>query len=798
GLFALPSRLGGGYVFWSDARTFVAPSFDGPLTAVAEIAATGGAAPLRDRVILRTPAGALELDPRTRAVRRAEEPGLTAAAASTDGDVSVTLDALGRARVRLGAPAPIDLTSRTGERFTSVIAGAEVKLTGERGEMFFVGADGALGRVDAARTLDLLRPEQPSRPREAELASRDFADAVTRGVEIAPGVALVTRDGSIARVSLRSGQTIDEHPTRAALDSTCALLRLADELVAVCPGGARASVFSHVDGEPELEIAFDARASFVLGAGAALGFEGPCDRASADGTSPPRAPRRDGAAHVYCARQPGGAWIERAITGADGEHFLRWIPAAGGRVTALVAAHDGPPTSDAGVRKIRVTPPDLSLAASVARTIGVDRDAWEEPGGAVRVWPRAADGRRASVRVDAGGVVHRLRAPPEGTDLTVGGRRAIAWSRAPDAPFFESTDGGETFHDIDPPPARVFDPPMPTDACSDLGCAFGGWARVGWGSSAHASPVVDAPMADPPRAAFADAFPSQVSVTCTFGGAKRPRRPASPHGAPVPVYMGHTMQSAPMSGPFAFDVAAPFAPEAPVRAVTFALDGAHGATWTAPFLDRDGVDLLFVWPTVAARAGAPSVRMAEPTHVSSALDLGAGATLLFDEDYAILRVARGAASAVATRLTRAAVVAPLRLTLARRLDRAGVTILGYRNISGEVWVADLDLGRGEAGPLVSVGRFDGATACTGPRALLAVVDLPTSILIDDALDGGHATTDVLASYRAFVTPAGVCLDAMEARGRDGEIAARLDARGVAVWRRPGFDLTGTCRLARGP
>ena len=673
GLYAVPARLGGGYVFGPTRARLASPSFDGPLTAVAEVAAIGGAAPLRDRVVLRTPAGALELEPRTRAVRRAEEPGLAAAASSKDGAVSVTLDALGRARVRLGAAAPIDLTARTGERFyprdrrRRDQADERARRRAVRRRKRMRASRGPTAHACASRSIHRRRRGARARPTPRH---RALADAIVRRRRDRAGHRArlhARRQLAVARVSLRSGQTIDEHPTRAPLDATCALLRLDDELVAACPGGAHASVFSHLDGEPELEIAFDARASFVLGAGAAIGFEGPCDRASADGTSTPRAPRRDGAAHVYCARQPGGAWVERAITGADGEHFLRWIPAPGGHVTALVAAHDGALPSDPGVRKIRVAKTELSLAPRIARTIGVDRDAWEEPGGAVRVWSRAPDDRRVGVRVDASGAVNRPPTPQE-SQVLVDGPRALAWSRAPDGGVFESTDGGATFREIEAPLPAAPEPPMDTDGV-EPGCVRRvGARRVGSGArvarrarrflgGAAAAPLVESSTVQ--LAVTVAAWRDEAAASPRVGARRRSPRVHGPHDAK-------------RAGVRTLDVRFRHA----VRARR-ARARDHVRARRGEGRDVDG--------TVPQRGRRrPAVRVADCRGAGGRAHCSAsrGAEPRVERprsrprrhgavrrDAAILRVARGAASAASTASRRSASSASARRTLARRLDR---------------------------------------------------------------------------------------------------------------------------------
>ena len=72
GFRALPARLGGGYVFWSDETSYHAPTFLGKLTPFATVGASGGVRPWFDTFVLRSDIGPLEVTPTSFTVRRTE------------------------------------------------------------------------------------------------------------------------------------------------------------------------------------------------------------------------------------------------------------------------------------------------------------------------------------------------------------------------------------------------------------------------------------------------------------------------------------------------------------------------------------------------------------------------------------------------------------------------------------------------------------------------------------------------------------------------------------------------------
>jgi hypothetical protein len=115
GFRSLPARLGGGYLIWSDVRTYHADDFLGALTPIAEVGPTAGTRAWFGSILLRSDRGFFSLDPKARALTRWKpQPGLVDALAIDD-KRGVTLDIVGRVRATTdGGAAWTDVTAAHG------------------------------------------------------------------------------------------------------------------------------------------------------------------------------------------------------------------------------------------------------------------------------------------------------------------------------------------------------------------------------------------------------------------------------------------------------------------------------------------------------------------------------------------------------------------------------------------------------------------------------------------------------------------------------------------------------------
>ncbi|TKD03821.1 hypothetical protein [Polyangium fumosum] len=445
GFRSLPARLGGGYVFWSDTRTYHADTFLGELRPLAQIAAEGGARPWLDTLVLRTDLGLLELDPRapTPTVRRTDLARF-AEAFSLDGKHGVRLDAFGRAEITTdGGKTFRDLTAERGVRVFNVGEGASGRLLlypNRGGYPPTLALDPAAGLVpfvvapqnDLGVGMTPYAVDDPL-PTSRQLAPSELAGAVFAGARLPGGRALVTREQSVRVLALATGQVLDDAYSLGVAEpyAHCQpLTRGADVLLACThPHGAHVLALRDDPSAPRLEATFPEPSTFIAGLGARFAFTGRCGALvptvadfrgappvseppvrlfgpSESTTAPPEDPPEpldptptDDA--YVCVRAADGAWTERRLTGEDATHLYRFLPGDDGTATALVLrGKDTKPASTPapeGIRILRVDPDDPALDGARFPAVltpmeeppyrSIDRDFWlDEKDGSVHGW----------------------------------------------------------------------------------------------------------------------------------------------------------------------------------------------------------------------------------------------------------------------------------------------------------------------------------------------------------------------------------------------------------------------------
>jgi hypothetical protein len=448
GFRRLPARLGGGFAFWSDARTYRAGTFLGPLSVLAELGALGGIRPWIGALLLRTSVGAVLLDPATGTLRRAGFPGL-ADAVAIDDRRAVRLDGLGRASV----------TTDGGVTWTDVLASRGVLVTGleerEGGEVILESSRRPTATLVLDREGRLAEPTPPSPPptsvaaRPAHLLSdlptsaralpeESLARALVAAARLPGDRFLAARDGGLEILAGATALPLDDAdlPTVDEKLSRCQPITAGSSAVLLaCAGeiGAEVLALTGTLGRPRLEATFPEQGLFVAGPRDRLGFVGRCGPlppSSSDlGPATPRpeemseGPQESSASSPpprvalpsladdarYCARISADRWVERRLGGDDARALYRFVPGDEGRVTALLlsgdkASPEGPlparpaSTIGEGVRVIRLDPADpalggatypavLSSPANAAFPL-IDADYWEDDDGAVRGWVR--------------------------------------------------------------------------------------------------------------------------------------------------------------------------------------------------------------------------------------------------------------------------------------------------------------------------------------------------------------------------------------------------------------------------
>lgn len=902
GFRSVPARLGGGFVIWSDARTYRARSFLGDLEPIVDVGATGGVRPFLDGLLLRTSVGVIAVDPASLAARRMTVPGL-AEAFAVDARRAARIDALGRASVTAdGGATWTDALATKGVTVTGLGAGegGELLLTGPHGGLTLQpGSAVTLAPPRAVTTRDAERPEVPrlngSPSSSRSLAGQGVAYAAFTGAllprglprtggERAPaawppgeGRVLVAREGGMSVIGAATGLPVADGDLLGVNEKfgRCQPFALPGEetVLAACAqddGGEVLDLREGID-RARLEVTFPAPGIFIAGPHGRLGFTGPCgplparglDRgpgearpesagdedspAASAAVAPPDPPSRaeplpDDDARL-CVRAAGGdRWVERRLRGVASRGLYRWVLGDDGEATALIlrgkaSAEEGsaPKGQGAaagigeGVRIITLDPADPALRGGAYPKVfaaqkelpyrSIDEDFWQDDDGAIRGWallpaapsgepgsedaapPRDVEARRggraAGMRIERSGKVTLFPLPEGAREVLYGGRFGLAVSEAEGGDrYFETTDGGRTWTQVEGPPVGTLDAPFDESTpagCSAVGCAFpSGVVRLGW--SGPSAPGELSPRAAPEFTPAANPLirgPSPLVVSCRLDAAFAPwsrapgsgdARPPMPRGGPASLRPAPKPSAAPSTKParaggaraldtfgavppvtlrlgsaspvgaldghtWSGEVSFPFQPAAAPRRLSVndpALNAAVGSV--VPLLERaprGGVDLLLVVDHRRLRAGtggAAFLPFAIPSALTIAAEAPGGLLVSLDADKGIVWASRGEATSPALRLARVPDVSRARLTLARRLDGEGLALVGYSTSTGEVFAGDLDLARAEVGPLVALGPVSSileaeSGACRGRQAshrLLAEIPATITVLGPDA------------------------------------------------------------------
>jgi hypothetical protein len=360
------------------------------------------------------------------------------------------------------------------------------------------------------------------------LGKKPLRAAIEDGFPDSATTAIVARGGALLRVSLHDGATLatteDAYPDALA---ACHAIRVGAGFGFLC--GERDGATAVYEFAPPFALRPALRFSkprFVAASGnGALVVRGACeDTGSGDVAI-------DGA-RPYCIRSAAGALHEIRIKGEIGVE--RVVALADGRVVVLVPPRGGSAgqlTILGGAAPVSVAltlpsdPPFVDrllrrgmwLDGFEEREKGV-LGGWVEAGGPVIGLQIKLDGKviAGDVRDDLGGAILAGRF---GFSLGEGGRAA------------ETTDGGLHWEVLDLPERDdEAERSSPTRACGPVGCALGGWLRVGWGK---AETDDDMRPASPPPSSYTPTRASpQLGFTCELGAVATPPLPVAKIPAP--------------------------------------------------------------------------------------------------------------------------------------------------------------------------------------------------------------------------------------------------------------------------
>ncbi|MFO0760635.1 MAG: hypothetical protein U0359_29425 [Byssovorax sp.] len=372
-------------------------------------------------------------------------------------------------------------------------------------------------RSDGPREVDALLAELAASSRApGPLGKRPLRAALEDGWPDSPTSAVVARGGSLARVSLENGAVLahndEAYPDRRA---PCHAIRLGKGFGFVC--GERDADTAVYDFVPPLgmrPILRFSRPRFVAASGnGALVIRGKC---SDDGAA-------DGEARSYCVRNAEGGLREIRVKGDLGVE--RVVALSDGRVAVLIPPRSGSPG--------QITLLDGSAASSVALKLpegpksvvrelgrGMWLDGFEERDkGVLSGWVEAG-GPVIGVRIALDGKVTAGPLRDDNGGALLSGRFGLSFGDSGHAA--ETTDGGQHW--------EVFDLPERDDetrsgtstrGCGPAGCVLGGWLRVGWGKPAVAD---DLRPVDSPSAPY---LPLKVAQTLWFSCELSPSASAS-------------------------------------------------------------------------------------------------------------------------------------------------------------------------------------------------------------------------------------------------------------------------------
>jgi hypothetical protein len=372
------------------------------------------------------------------------------------------------------------------------------------------------------------------------LGKRPLRAAVEDGWPDSPTTAVVARGGALARVSLKNGAVLalaeDAYPDARA---TCHAVRLG--VAAVTPAGPTGIGF--VCGERDAAtVVYD----FVppLGMRPALRFDRPrFVSASGNGALVIRgrcageaAPDGEADARWYCVRAPGGATREIRVKGFD-LGVERIVGLADGRVAVLVPPRGGSPgdlslvSLSGQATKVELKLPEEPREAARQLRRGLWLDGFEERApGVLGGWIEAG-GPVLGVEIAADGTVKAGEVQGEASGAIFGGRFGVLLLDGGRA--LETTDGGMAWHPFDLPDRDEEARALPTRAAGPAGAALPGWVRVGWGDPGAAD---DMKVVETPPAPFQPVKGSPtINLSCELATVATPPLPDKPKSAaPAP------------------------------------------------------------------------------------------------------------------------------------------------------------------------------------------------------------------------------------------------------------------------
>ncbi|WP_438029500.1 hypothetical protein [Sorangium sp. So ce233] len=369
--------------------------------------------------------------------------------------------------------------------------------------------------------------EAPARA-QGPFGRRPLRAAVEDGWPDSSLTAVVARAGALARVSLRDGAVVDVAPDAyPEREATCHAIRAGASFGFVCgerDGPTTLYAFQSPFGMRRLMRFEEPR--FVAASGnGALVIRGACgERSGAHDSRAYCIVAADGSTREIHVRAPArDVGVERVVALSDGRVAVLSPPRLGasGQLTLLKG-------SDVTTVPLILPGKPRSTVRDLQRGMWLEGFEEREPG-VLGGWVEAG-GPIVGVRIDVKSGNVTAGAPrQDGTGALLSGRFALSLGEGERAA--ESTDGGMTWRSIELP-ERDDDAAAPrTRACGPVGCVFKGWIRVGWGKTALPDDLAEAkppPVLQTPLRAG-----SPIAMRCEALGSSTPPLPDRPSAAPA-------------------------------------------------------------------------------------------------------------------------------------------------------------------------------------------------------------------------------------------------------------------------
>lgn len=495
GASKLPSRFGGGFLFWTENSIYRSEAFDTALVPVARTPDHIDSISFGPKAIMvRTTNGERYGISVPKGERVPLAPlGLVDVVALDEGR-ALAFDDRGSVLTSVDHGATwTDATAQVKGKPTRVfIHEEELWLEGENSDAMRLEPDGHLSWFDHV-------PEDPAqelRPRDPKWRGADFPlrAAIRSGVAIDDSTALVVEAGDVYRIDTHSGDVVSVVSGKLPPDSTCQGMQIPGDVLFACTSrsnNASSFVVSHtLSGDPVIEQTFgQSNMTFYASDDGGLAYAGPCNSAPAAGTS---------TVATVCLRLPGGTWEERDLSlistdagvGPSDIAVARWIPRGDGRVVAIVTDPQ-PGVYDPGTGTL--SPVGDELRGLVGRG---SSSYYSGRGGSYRIRYSKHSGGVYSLidsswSFGAGNTIRGTAGNGESFEITDDGRVKpspygfealyafnLGVGRSKDGRLFQTNDHGGTWTEVATPPTGM--EPLEMLACSSVGCDFGAFYRLGW------------------------------------------------------------------------------------------------------------------------------------------------------------------------------------------------------------------------------------------------------------------------------------------------------------------------------